>query len=355
MTKQYDIWLAMLGHISKWKKAMLLKAYGSGRGVYEAGKDGVKRDFPDFTQKDIEALENRNLEDAARVEEACARCSARVISYNDGDYPALLNEIPDPPTVIYVRGSLPEGHRLHIAMVGRRKASAAGMKNAAEIAYELSKNGVVIVSGMADGIDGSSHKGALDGGSPTVAVLGTAINRCYPAKHAGLMRDIIANGAVISEYPPGVAAFPGNFLLRNRIISGMSHGVFVVEAGLKSGSLVTAKRAVEQNRDVFAAPGPIGTEYYAGTNSLIKEGACMATCAADILREYPDFRFERASKTTEKRKQEDPVLAAIGKIAHLDDIAERLDMDPGEAMAMLTMLEIEGKVRQRPGNYFETI
>lgn len=386
---EYSIWLYLCKTVSKRKKARLLQTFGSAQAIFKADKAQLLGAVPELSRADLDSLWKKDLCPAYEILEACADCGAEVIDLLDPAYPPLLREIQDPPAVLFVRGSLPDWRgRLTFAIVGQRKASAAGRKHAAAIAYSLSRSGAVIVSGMADGIDGAAHQGALDGGTPTVAVLGTPIDRCYPAHHAGLMREIIRHGAVISEYPPGAPTYPGNFLSRNRIVSGICRGVLVVEAGGRSGALETAGRALAQNRDVFAVPGPIDSDDYIGTNSLIKNGASAVTCAEDILTAYgasppsaapgqpapaerPWMRRPPLRETGKDSRPvpaaapkdrpapaapDDPggaVLAAMGQGAHQDEIIERTGLPADTVLTALTMLELQGLVAQRPGNYYE--
>ncbi len=411
--KEYSVWLLLCARLTRNKKVRLMELLGGAGGVFEAGRSRLLDAMPTLGVEELSALLDRDL---TRAREICARLDAlgaSVVDFNDYLYPPLLREIDDPPVVLFVRGALPQlADRLCIGVVGQRRATVSGLKTAADIAYGLSKSGAVVVSGMAAGIDGAAHRGALDGGSPTVAVFGTAIDKCYPAENASLMRRIIENGAVVSEYPPGMQTHPGSFVQRNRIISGMSRGVLVVEAKGKSGSLVTAQRALEQNRDVFAVPGPVGLADHEGTNRLIKDGAAVATSADDILECYqnaPAPRLRRgqeeidlsrivvhhmsaARPAPQRRTEEAPVderpvpqaaprpapkrapkkapaqskapepaldeseraiLEAVGKIAHADEIARRTGIPAGQLMAKLTMMEIKGLLTKRPGNYFE--
>ena len=373
--KEYSVWLSMVKHVSNRKKYQLLAAFGSAEAVYRASSVELASEVPGLTAKDIEALSDDSMQGAEEICRACRRIGAGIIDPCDDIYPALLRHISDPPVVLYVRGDMPDMEKsIAVGIVGQRKATVSGMKNASSIAYELSKNGVIVVSGLAAGIDGAAHRGALDGGSPTVAVLGTAIDKCYPAENAGLMRRVMENGAVISEYPPGSRTYSCSFLMRNRIISGMCRGLLVVEAREKSGSLVTARRAAEQDRDIFAVPGPIDSGDYVGTNGLIKDGAAVVTSAYDILGAYGYVPEKKAPRSARQKKDPDmaeeigdmpspaasvpegpdgEIIRAIGKIAHIDEIADRTKMETGELLARLTMLEIQGTVVQRPGNYFE--
>jgi len=406
---EYSIWLSLVNGLSKKKKAMLLEKMGSAEVIYSSYASVIMKALPKGTSpQEVEGLWDKNMREVRAILEACSKCRATPIDYLDRRYPAILRSIPDPPTVLYVRGNLPDLTGVStVAIVGQRKATVSGLANASQIAYDLARNGVAVISGMAAGVDGAAHRGAIDGGGLTVAVLGTPIDKCYPYEHRRLMSEIISTGAVISEYPPGSQTHKGSFISRNRIISGMSQGVLVVEAKNKSGSLVTAARAVEQNRDVYAIPGPIDSDDHVGTNQLIREGAALVTSAADILNELKMARTEAPAKSISLPKQpefregtyisdlfrpnsiseyelqekddkaaedyeyviqhisepepaaddRDPqdraVLEAIGKISHLDAIVERTGMDVGDVLARLTMLEIMGEVAQRPGNYYE--
>ncbi|MEA4921505.1 MAG: DNA-processing protein DprA, partial [Clostridiaceae bacterium] len=347
---EHSVWLSFVKNLTKKKKTSLLEAFGDSEAVYMAAQEELLRAVPALSEKDLKELSDKGLNPAFRVLEACRGCGAEVIDYNNNSYPYRLRNIADPPVVLYVRGCMPDFKgSIALGVVGQRKATATGLRNASKLAYELSRNGLIIVSGMAAGIDSYAHRGALDGGSPTIAVLGTAIDKCYPASNASLMRQIISGGAVLSEYPPGYKTLPGNFLSRNRIISGICRGVLVIEAREKSGSLVTAKRACDQNRDVFAVPGPIDSEDYVGTNGLIKDGAAIVTSSEDILSAYgaeviaasvnqKQKNIGGKAKIVEPTGPDSDILKAIGKISHIDDIIERLGREPGEVMASLTLL-----------------
>ncbi|MDF2501447.1 MAG: hypothetical protein K0Q77_2161 [Anaerosporomusa subterranea] len=207
-----------------------------------------------------------------------------VVSRTDSCYPALLQTIYNPPELLFYRGVLPPNDQL-IAIVGTRRASAYGKNAAKSLASTLAAAGFWVVSGAARGIDTAAHLGAIEQGK-TIAVLGCGVDICYPQENAKLLCQIAASGAVISEYPPGTPPTPGLFPARNRIISGLSRGVVIIEAGEKSGALITADAALEQNRDVFAVPGSIFSQQNRGSHNLIKQGAKLIDCAADILEEY---------------------------------------------------------------------
>jgi DNA processing protein len=210
----------------------------------------------------------------------------RVLTFFDEAYPALLRETSQPPWVLYYRGDASLLNRPTIGMVGTRTPTAYGKKIALELSAVLSRSGFTVASGLARGIDGCSHEGALKGRGKTVAVLGCGMDQIYPREHAALYRQIAEEGVILSEYPAGTLTRPGMFPLRNRIIAGLSLGVVIVEAAEGSGSLITSDSALEESRDVFAVPGPITSPKSQGTLKLLKEGAKIVTCAEDIIEEY---------------------------------------------------------------------
>lgn len=230
-----------------------------------------------FTPREREQKANASWKRAEKVLENCRKAGARAICYEEDGYPEDLRQIYDPPAVLYLKGTMPRWEEMPVlAIVGRRKASPLGLETARRFARVLSAHGFLIVSGLAQGADGAAHQGAMEGPTPTVAVLGTAIDQCYPASHNALLRRILEKeGAALSEYPPGRRGYPGYFPRRNRIISGLSLGVLVVEAARKSGSLITAATALEQGRDVFAVPGSIDRPEYEGCNQLIRSGGYL--------------------------------------------------------------------------------
>ena len=297
--------------------------------------------------------------DDPRLAAACRclnACGARILTFLDADFPPLLSKIPDPPAILYVLGHLePAGRRL--AVVGSRRPTRAGLRWTEELAAELSRQGVTVVSGLARGIDAAAHRGGLAGPGGTVAVLGCGIDRIYPPEHETLYREIAELGAVISEYPPGTDPLPGHFPGRNRIISGLSHGVLVVEAACGSGSLITADFALEQGREVLAVPGGIDRPTSQGTNRLLKEGAHPVTEASDILGTlWPDvtppvFRSAEMSEATEVLPEAARmVLKALGpEPRNIDELAGESGLTPMELSAILLHLELQGRAESLPG------
>ncbi len=299
---------------------------------------------------------------AAEIETAASR-GYRLITMAAADYPPLLREIPDPPPYLYVHGTLRADMR-PIAVVGSRNATAYGEAAARQISAELTRLGFTVVSGMALGIDTAAHEGALNGGGPTVAVLGSGLDNAYPPQNRGLLGRIAGNGAVVSEFPLKTGPETHHFPQRNRVISGMSFGTVVVEATRSSGSLITARLAAEQNREVFAVPGSIQSFKSTGTHMLIKQGAKLVENAQDIVAEIGHFLDPAAEPETppqaaDRRHRltadEQKVFAAIGPYPeHIDQILRRLGMDPGALSGTLLQLELKGLVRQLPGKFFES-
>jgi len=287
-----------------------------------------------------------------------------IITQHDPRYPALLQHIPDPPPLLYVKGRLaPEAS--HIAVVGSRRATGYGRHTTLHLSKALARHGVIVVSGMARGIDTAAHQGALNGGGPTVAVLGTGLDNVYPAENLKLFHQIAENGAVISEFPLDAGPAPHHFPIRNRIISGMTLGTVVVEAAKRSGSLITARLAAEQGREVFAVPGSIQACTTQGTHELIRQGAKLVERVEDILEELgPQLAMPRQDApavTSGDTQRPLPVLStaekevfnAVGPYAvHIDELVRQLNLDSAHLSAILMQLELKGVICQEPGKFF---
>lgn len=306
---------------------------------------------------------------AIEMEKASAK-GCRLVTMHDRDYPPLLLQIPDPPPVLYVTGELIDiGPTL--AVVGSRNATAYGHAATHELCQALARHGITVVSGMARGIDTSAHTGALEAGGRTVAVLGAGLNNIYPPQNRSLSRRIAENGAVITELPMDALPEPHHFPLRNRIISGMSLGTVVVEAGQRSGSLITARLSAEQNREVFAVPGSIHAATTRGTHDLIKQGAKLVENVDDILveisaqwktHETKTESFAKATLLADKHscKPLPPLTAAERQLldrigaypVHIDELARGLKLDPNQLASSLSLLELKGIVCQEPGKFF---
>lgn len=285
--KVYWIWLQQVLGISASIKSDEITAYfGNARSVYFAGErewrlSGV------FTPRQLTKLENQNLTKAKNILASCVKNNWQTVTPDDDNYPSMLFKLPNFPLVLYVKGDLDcLKNKITVAMVGTREPSRNSASIARAMASSVTRSGGLIVSGGALGIDAASHWGALDANGKTVAVLGCGLNCNYPVANEALRRQIASNGAVITEYPPETKALPANFPIRNRIISGLSYGTLVIEAGERSGSLITANYALDQGRDIFAVPGDIISSGFTGTNRLIHDGAKPVFNAMDVLEEY---------------------------------------------------------------------
>jgi len=289
-----------------------------------------------------------------------------LLPITDERYPHQLKTIDNPPKVLFANGDLDYLYQPQIAMVGSRSPSAAGKKIAEDFARHLSANGITITSGLARGIDGASHRGALQGIAGTVAVVATGLDRVYPAEHRQLAHQICEQGVIISEQPLGVAPHAGLFPLRNRIISGLSEGVLVVEAAIKSGTLITARHAIEQNKEVFAIPGSIHNPAVKGCHALIKQGAKLVESADDILEELQILvknntsgdttheNPEKASKNTGAEPDPDyqKLLSCMGyDPMDIDSISECTGFSAANIASMLLILELQGDIVTSNGFY----
>ncbi len=283
---KYWIWLQQSIGYANPKINTVLNFYESIQDFYNGGEKEWRLSGS-FSHTELRKMYENSLEEAESLIEQCEKLQYTIITPDDKEYPKNLKEIYEPPSVLYVYGRLPDlENTLSIGIVGTRNATVSGKKNAYTISYDLAKAGVIIISGGALGIDSVAHNGALVAGGETVCVLGCGINYNYLSANANLRYEISRHGALISEYPPDTPASKYSFPRRNRIISALSQGILVVEAGKKSGALLTAESAQSQNKDIFAIPGDINNIYAVGTNNLIKQGAKPVTNALDILEEY---------------------------------------------------------------------
>ena len=281
-----------------------------------------------------------------------------VLTLGDADYPADLLQTQDPPLLLYVMGQLGAlQHPQRLAVVGSRNPTPQGALNARQFAQALGEAGVCIVSGLALGVDGAAHEGALDAGAPTVAVVGTGLDRVYPRRHLDLAHRIVTRGALVSEYPLGTPPLAPNFPRRNRIIAGLSQGTLVVEAALQSGSLITARLAAEQGREVFAIPGSIHSPQARGCHALIRQGAKLVESAQDILEELrvPDPLPPSRAPAPEVLP-EDSLLAVMGfDPVSLDALQARCGLDTATLQARLLELELDGHLGRLPGGLLQRI
>ncbi|MDD5365006.1 MAG: DNA-processing protein DprA [Gallionellaceae bacterium] len=280
---------------------------------------------------------------------------AHLITWLDPAYPEPLRSLPDPPMWLYLKGDPATLSRPLFAIVGSRNATPQGKRDAEAFARSLAEAGLTIVSGLADGIDAAAHKGGLAGNGCGVAVVGTGLDRVYPARNRELAHRLAAGGAMVSEFPLGTPPKPGHFPRRNRIISGLSMGVLVVEAAPQSGSLITARLAAEQGREVFAIPGSIHSSLTKGCHQLIKQGAKLVESAADILEELNlPWAMAMAAKTGEP--EADPLLDLMGTgPIGLDELANRSGLTVDNLSAMLFAHEMEGRVAVLPGGLYQRL
>ena len=282
------IWLWLSLHFGEGTRIYndLLAYFGTEEKIYDCDDSDIEMcDWLSDTQKS--KLLDKNLNHAYEIEQWCEDNGVRLITYADGIYPDTLRLLDDFPAVLYCLGEFPDlRNKVIIGIVGTRRMSVRGEKMAYSLGYSLAKGGAITVSGMALGIDGTSQMGTLAAGGTTIAVLGSGINIVYPKHNEELYQAIIYSGAVITEYPPNTPPNARNFPVRNRLISGLSLGVVVVEGDENSGSMITARRAIKQERDLFAVPGPAGEFLSSGPNKLIKEGAIVCENAIDIFENY---------------------------------------------------------------------
>jgi DNA processing protein len=294
------IWLSRrFGAGSKWYP-VLLERFGTPYDIYNAEDEEIAVLMPELGQKERRALADKRLDEAYEIAGYCKRNGYSVLCYGDPRYPLSYRSLIDPPVLLYYRGTLPDfQNRLCIAMVGTRRMSAYGCRMAYKIAYELAAAGVIVVSGMALGGDSVASCAALAAGGQTVAIFGNGIDVAYPSEHAGLKKILEQRAFIMSEYAPGTEPYPYNFPIRNRLISGLCQGVLVIEGAEGSGALITADRALTQGRDVYAIPANVDDPNASGVNRLIRDGARVALCADDILKQYSLlYRHTTGSITT---------------------------------------------------------
>ncbi|MBQ8769063.1 MAG: DNA-processing protein DprA [Oscillospiraceae bacterium] len=384
----------------------VLSHFGNPEDIYFADSE-LYAAVPDMTKQIAESLQEKDLHEAGDILRECVDLGIHICTFNDGAYPARLKNIADPPMVLYYVGHLPDldGTPV-IAAVGTRKASPYGLNVAKRIGGQLARCGAIVVSGMAEGIDGAAAAGALTAGGAVVGVLGCGVDRVYPACNRGLFADVERHGCLMSEFPPGTEPFKWNFPRRNRILSGLSNGVLVIEAPQRSGALITARQAADQGRDVFVVPGNVDVATCVGSNALMREGAIPVRNGWDVVSEYlnlypdkirtdksfvqpagftgeekPELKVAQNPKKPRKTAETDENTRKDGidkqqtqpyydiqetfealpenqrKIAQLllggellvDDVIAQSQMPTGEVLSQLTLMEIQGVVVRKPG------
>ena len=391
------IWLSRLPRVTIRQKLTLLQLFRDPEDIYYA-HEAALRQAEGMTEKAMENLAQKDLTEARQILNTCGEKSISILTYGDGAYPSRLKNIPDPPLVLYYKGCLPDWDNLPvIAVVGTRKASAYGMQTAAKLGYQIAACGGLVVSGLADGIDAWAMKGALLAGKKTVGVLGCGADVVYPAKNKELFAQTEKQGCILTEYIPGTPPNSWHFPQRNRIVSGLSAGVLVVEAPEKSGALNTAHHAADQGRDVFVVPGNIDAENCAGSNQLLREHAIAVLSGYDVVREYESLYPQSiiqnpGSAPSELLVAQEPVCPSISKVSApphdkksidnreksgysvkhdafsgltseeqavvdqltrtpktVDEVIAETQLPTGKVLSILTMLAMKGVVQNHPG------
>ena len=349
--------LAFSPGVSGDAQRALLKAFGSPQGVMAAKRSALAGHI---ASKMIDALHSESAPEFLEPSLAWLAASGNhLVTLGDPLYPRALLDTTNPPTALFAQGRLELLNSPSIAIVGSRNATPQGREDARAFARALSNAGYCIVSGLALGIDAAAHRGALEGGSSSIAVVGTGLDIIYPAANSALARELSLQGLLVSEFPIGARPLEHHFPQRNRIISGLSRGVLVVEAAMASGSLITARLAGEQGRDVFAIPGSIHSPFSKGCHRLIRQGAKLVESAADILVELTPFSNGTApgARTTEAPASSgDPVLDALGHgSASLDTLCRRTGLSAAQVSASLSMLEIERRISRLGSSQYQRL
>lgn len=396
---KYWLWLTTRPSLKPGEAAALAERFGGPERVYFA--DPAEYALTGISSRLREELEHKELDWPERILEDCARLEIRVLTMQDAEYPERLRQIDAPPAVLYVKGrTIPFDELVSVGVVGSRRPTPYGIQMAGDLGRDLAYRGAVVVSGIAQGIDSAALRGAILAGGTVCSVLGGGIDVVYPSSSADLFRVIPQVGALVSEYPPGTATEGRHYPIRNRIISGLSLGVAAVQGGERSGTLITARTALDQNRDVFAFPGLAGDPASAGTNLLIQRGeAKLIQSAADILEEYeglypersqarpaverplehivsrtetPQSRSVPAEKPVDKRPgraystfeaqteeftdDEKKVLLTLGeRTLRPDDLIGETGLPTQRVLTVLTILTMRGFLTERPGNGFEAV
>jgi DNA processing protein len=333
----------------------LLAAFGSAQAVVAARPEQWRRIAGADLAAALQAAppDHDNRLAAAQRWRHAGDGTHHVITIGDADYPQALLQTADPPLLMYVQGRLETLSTPCLAIVGSRNPTAQGADNARSFAGHIASAGVTVVSGLALGIDGAAHEGALARSGRTIAVVGTGLDRVYPRRHLDLAHRMVDTGAIVSEFAPGTPPLPPNFPMRNRIIAGLSQGTLVVEAAMQSGSLITARLASEAGREVFAIPGSIHSPLSRGCHALIKQGAKLVESAADILEELSTGRPDVGQDDAPTDKA-DPLLDAMGHDpVTLDALGARTGFSAAELSVRLLELELEGHLARLPGNLYQ--
>ncbi len=350
--------LTLIPGIGGETQRKLLTAFGWPDAIFAANYASLRAVIGD---KAIRLLLDTNNEAAiAGAETWATGQDQHIVTLADSAYPQALLEIPDPPTLLYVRGRLDLLNQSTLSIVGSRNPTPQGLQNAEKFAAALAEAGLVVASGLALGIDAAAHRGALSVGGGTIAFIGTGIDRIYPARNRELAHAIGTKGTIVSEFPIGTPVIAANFPRRNRLISGIARGVLVVEAAMESGSLITARLAGEQGRDVFAIPGSIHSPQAKGCHKLIKQGAKLVEAAQDILEELhwpvsPPMTKKHPEQSCDASESSE-LLAHMGyDPCGIDDLVARSGLTAEALSVMLLHLELEGRIASMPGNRYQRL
>ena len=350
--------LTLIPGIGGETQRKLLTAFGLPESIFSASYGSLHSVIGEKAVRLL--LETDNQPAIATALEWAKGENQHIVTLADPEYPRALLEISDPPSLLYVRGRIELLNRPILSIVGSRNPTPQGILNAERFSAALAESGLVIASGLALGIDAAAHRGALDSGGDTIAFIGTGIDRIYPARNKELAHEIGMRGAIVSEFPIGTPVIASNFPRRNRLISGIARGVLVVEAALESGSLITARLAAEQGREVFAIPGSIHSPQARGCHKLIKQGAKLVDAAQDILEELdwhvsvPTIMDNRS--TEDVRPEIQQLLSQMGfDSCSVDELVDRSGLTAEELSVMLLHLELEGRVASLPGNRYQRL
>lgn len=357
-TRRYWVAFSLVKGIGAVRFQALLDFFGDPQVAWEAPAHALRE--AGLSEKIVDNL--LQVRASLSIDRLWDRLQARgieVLILTDDNYPRRLREIEQPPPVLYVRGRLSQQDEWAVAIVGTRRITAYGRQIAEEVAGTLARNGVTVVSGLARGVDAIAHQAALSASGRTLAVLGCGVDRIYPTEHRRLAEQIIANGALLSDYPPGTPPDASNFPPRNRLISGLSKAVVVIEAGQTSGALITAAFAADQGREVFAVPGNINAPSSKGTNRLIRDGARPLLDPQEVL-EALDLTMVQEYQVARVTLPADAIEARLfatlsSEPLHIDEIRERSDLPIDQVTAKLALMELKGMVRQVGGMHYVAI
>lgn len=354
--KKYWVCLNLL-NLPPLKTKELLTYFGTAEKILQATNQALLS--AGFPKKDVEEIRRwEKLPWEEEIQQATEK-GIEIITLSDENYPALLREIPNPPLVLYTSGKFAVRDNLSLGIVGTRHPSLYGIKMAEKFSRELASLGFTIISGLARGVDTQVHRSALKAGGRTIGVLGSGFCHFYPEENQELGKKITGQGAVISEFPLHTRPFRENFPRRNRIISGLSRGILVIEAGPQSGALITARYALEQNREVFALPGQIDSLTATGTNFLLKQGAKLVETVSDILEELNLEIKKKPTKETSPRpglsQAEKQILESIGERSHIEEIITKSGQSPMEITRIIFDLELKGLIQSLPGKFYQRL